>query len=155
VLAYRHRDAVTQPQVALHRLAAQVDYPVRKARDFRKIVVVELEGRRHRRIQDLHLMREHLYLARAELRIDRAFGPPAHLAGDAQHEFVAHALRGGKGACPIRVAHHLRQAFAVAQVDEDDAAMVAAAVRPAAERDDTLDERGGELAAVMSAHGYS
>ena len=39
-----------------------------------------------------------------------------------------------KVSCAVRVAHHLHQALAVAQVDEDDAAVVAAAVGPAEER---------------------
>ena len=43
----------------------------------------------------------------------------------------------------VGIAHDLRQAFAVAQVDEDHAAVVAAAVRPAGQRDGLV-----ELAAV-------
>ena len=52
----------------------------------------------------------------------------------------------------IRIADDLRQALAVAQVDEDHAAVVAAAMRPAAQGDDLVDEAGVDLAAVMGTH---
>ena len=46
----------------------------------------------------------------------------------------------------------MRQTFAVAQVDEDDAAMVTAAVSPAAQGDDLPVEGGVELSAIMGTH---
>ena len=59
-----------------------------------------------------------------------AVGARAHQAGDLQAELVAQALGGGEGLGAVGVAHHLHVAFAVAQVDEDHAAVVAAAVAP-------------------------
>ena len=50
----------------------------------------------------------------------------------------------------VGVAHHLHQTFAVAQVDEDDAAVVAAAMHPAADGDDLVEVGGGDFAAVAS-----
>ena len=52
----------------------------------------------------------------------------------------------------IRIANHLRQAFAVAQVDEDDAAVVTATMCPAAQGDDLPVEGGVELSAIMGTH---
>ncbi len=48
-----------------------------------------------------------------------------------QAELVAHAFGDLEGVGAVGVADDLHQAFAVAQVDEDDAAVVAAAVGPA------------------------
>ena len=44
--ARRHRRAVAQAQVALHRRAPQVEHAVREARFLGEIVVVDLERRR-------------------------------------------------------------------------------------------------------------
>jgi hypothetical protein len=52
---------------------------------------------------------------------------------DLHAELVAHAF-GGLEHRRDPVADHLHQAFAVAQVDEDHAAVVAAALHPAAQR---------------------
>ena len=53
---------------------------------------------------------------------------------------------------PVGIEHHLGEPFAVAQVDEDDPAVVAAPVRPAGERHDAVDELRVELAAIVRAH---
>ena len=76
-------------------------------------------------------MREHLDLARHEVRIDRAFGARPHEPVDGDAELVAQRLGGGEGGGAIGIADDLHEAFAVAQVDEDDAAVVAAAMDPA------------------------
>ena len=77
----------------------------------------------------------------------------AHLAGDLEHEFAAHVFGDLEHVGTVRIADDLGQAFAVAQVDEDDAAMVAAAMRPAGEGDDLIDMGGVYMAAVMGTHG--
>src|SRR3970282_1869570 len=71
----------------------------------------------------------------------------------AQDEFAAHAVGRRERLGAVRVAHHLRQALAVAQVDEDHAAVVAPTVRQAAELPLLADERGRELGAIVRAHG--
>ena len=55
----------------------------------------------------------------------------------------------GLGVAEVGVKEHLGQALAVAQVDEDEPAKVAAAPDPARERDDLADVRGAQLAAGM------
>jgi hypothetical protein len=52
----------------------------------------------------------------------------------------------------VGIAYHLYQAFAVAQVDEDDAAVVSPAMSPAAERDGLFKLARIDEAAVMGAH---
>jgi hypothetical protein len=55
----------------------------------------------------------------------------------------------------VGVADDLHQAFAVAQVDEDHAAMVAAAVRPTHEGDGLVHQRFADLATVSGSHSFT
>ena len=89
------------------------------------------------------VVREDLDLAGNEPGVRGARGTRADEAVDANAELVAQALGDREGGRAIRIADDLHEALAVAQVDEDDAAMVAAAVDPAGERDGL-----GEMAAV-------
>ena len=52
----------------------------------------------------------------------------------------------------VRIEHDLQQPLAVAQIDENDAAMVAAPMRPTGHRDDLPINGLADLAAIMSAH---
>ena len=116
------------------------------------MLLVELERRRERRVENLDLVRQHLDLARGELRIDGARRPAPDLAAHPQDKLVADALGAGKRIRPVRIADHLHEPLAIAQIDEDDAAMIAAAMSPAAEGHRLADERGSELAAVVGSH---
>jgi hypothetical protein len=107
---------------------------VREAHGLREILVVELEGRGERGVEDFDPMREHFHFSARDIRVGRAFGAAAHEAGDLQHEFVADALGRRESFLAVGIRHHLREALAVAQVDENHPAVVAAAVRPAGER---------------------
>ncbi|OGI59107.1 MAG: hypothetical protein A2V58_07920 [Candidatus Muproteobacteria bacterium RBG_19FT_COMBO_61_10] len=66
------------------------------------------------------------------MRVLGARGTLAHAAGDTQHELAAHALGDGEGRGIVRIEHHLGQAGAVAQIDEDHPTVIAAAAGPAA-----------------------
>ena len=59
---------------------------------------------------------------------------------------------GGEGVLRVRVEHALQQPFAIAQVDEDHAAVIAPAVGPSAQRDFLAGVRGAQVAAVVGAH---
>ena len=96
VLARGHRGAMAQQQVLLHRRPAQVDDPVLQAHRLRQVLVVELERRRLRGVQDLDVVREHLDLAGNEIRIGAAFGAQAHEPRHADHELVAQRFGGGE-----------------------------------------------------------
>src|SRR5205085_12130399 len=79
-------------------------------------------------------------------------GPPPDQALHAQHELVAHAVGCRESFSTVGIADHLHQSFAIAQVDEDHAAMVAAAMGPAEERDGLAEETGIGETAVFGAH---
>jgi len=65
------------------------------------------------------------------MRIRGAGRPYPHQPGHLQHELIAHALGHGEHRGPVGVENDLQQPLAIAQIDEDDAAMVAAAMSPA------------------------
>ena len=76
-------------------------------------------------------------------------GRAAHAARDGDAEFVAQRLGRGEGLGAVGVAHDLHEAFAVAQVDEDHAAMVAPAVDPAHHGDGLVEVAAVDAAAVV------
>ncbi|MNC84711.1 hypothetical protein D3C83_02720 [compost metagenome] len=151
-VAHRHRRAVAQPQVLLHGRAAQVEHAVLEAHRFRQVVVVHLEHRRQRRVQYFDRLRQHFHFPALKVGIDRAHGPLAHLARHAQHEFAAQPVRGPESLRRIRVAHDLHQALAVPQVDEDNAAVIAAPVHPAEQGHFVPEMFAADPAAVFATH---
>ena len=66
-------------------------------------------------------------------------------------EFVAQLFRRGERRGAVRVADDLHETLAIAQVDEDDAAMIAAAMDPARQRDGLGKEAAVDAAAVVGA----
>jgi len=80
-------------------------------------------------------VREDFDLAAREVRIHRAFGARPHEAGHADDEFVAQLFRDGEGRGAIGIADDLHQALAIAQIDENNAAVIAQSVHPASKRD--------------------
>ena len=118
-------------------------------------VVVERERRRlgPRRARS-SLGDRQLDLARAQLRVHRALLAADDLAGDADHVLGAHPL-GERVRLRrfLRVEDDLQDARAVAQVDEHQAAVVAAAVHPAGHAHVLADARGVQLAGPCVAVG--
>jgi hypothetical protein len=94
------------------------------------------------------------HLAGTQMRIFRAGRPRPHTALDAQDEFGAHRFGYGERFFFRGIEHGLHHALAVAQVDENHAAVVAPAVGPAAQGDAFPDEGFVEFAAKMTAHIY-
>ncbi|MCY1211110.1 hypothetical protein D9M72_228170 [compost metagenome] len=153
-LARFHRHLVAQHHVALHGRAAQVEHAVREAGGFRQVVVVQQERGRDRGVQHLQFVAQHFDLAALEAVVGRAFGARAHEAGDLHAELVAQVLGHGEGRGAVGVAHHLHVAFAVAHVDEDHAAVVAATVDPPAQGDGLAQQGFGHKTAIVSTHGH-
>ena len=143
--------AVAKLKVLLHLRAAQVDHAVLQADRFRQILVVELERRRLRDIEDLDLVREDFDLAAREVRIHGAFGAWPHETRHADDEFVAQLFRDGEGRRAIGIADDLHQTFAIAQIDENDAAVIAAPMHPAADGDRLGQELAVDAPAVVGA----
>ncbi len=147
------RGLVAQLHDALHVGAAQVDDAVGESHRLAQIVVIDLERRRGGRVEHFQLVRQHFDLAGDEVGVLGAGRTAAHLAGDAQAELVAHALGGGKGLGAVGIADHLHQTFPVAQVDEDNPAVVASAVGPAEQGHGLVKMGGVDPPAIIGAHG--
>ncbi|OIQ79435.1 hypothetical protein GALL_388340 [mine drainage metagenome] len=139
--AHRHRDAVAQHHVVLHLRPAQVEHAMRQPGRFRQVLVVELERQRRRRVQHLQRVAQHLDAPRRQRGVLGAGRARAHRACDLHAEFVAQRFGQREHVGAVGVADHLHQAFAVAQIDEDHAAVVAPALHPAAQADGLSEHR--------------
>ena len=133
--ADRGDDGVAQDDVPVQRLAAQVEEAVLQPE---VLGVVRLAEHRNRQLlgrrEHLDLAGEHLHLARRQLRVERTLGTLAHLAVDADHPLGAHRLGGLEGGA-VGVRYNLSEAVVVAQVDEQQAAVIAHAMHPAGQPD--------------------
>ena len=96
-------------------------------------------------------MREDLDLAARKIRIDRALRPRAHQPGRGDDELVAQLLGDGESGDAIGIADDLHQPFSVTQVDEDDAAMIATTMHPAANGDGLVKAFAVDATAVVGA----
>ena len=141
VLAEGHGGAVAHAQVLLHGRTAKVEHAVGETGRFGEVLVVEVERRRHRRIENFEFVAEQFDAARNEVFVLRAFGTGANDADDLEAVFVAALVRRGEHFGTVRVADDLNETFSVAKVNEDHAAVVAATVSPA--------EKGHGLADVF------
>ena len=91
-------------------------------------------------------------LAALQALVDGARRPRAHQALDLDAELVAQALGRLEHLRSIRIAHHLHVAFAIAQVDEDHAAVVAPAVHPSAQGHGLAQQGLGHKTTVGGTH---
>ena len=97
-------------------------------------------------------MTQHFDFAGGEVGVVGAFGTCAYQTGDAQTKFVTHGLGDFEHIGTIRIADNLHQTFAVAQINKNDAAVVAAAMYPAAQADCLAHQCLVGQAAVMCSH---
>ena len=147
--AQRRHEMDAKPHHALHLGTAKI-----------KVTVLELEVlvrvlvQRERQIacgvQHLDRIGEHLELAGAHPVVDA--DAPAHAAGDAQAILVADLARCRERLCVVRIDDDLHDTFMIAKVHEDHAAVVAARVDPATERDGPAKQGLVDETAVMSSH---
>ena len=132
-LAERVDDRAALHDVLVQRRAAQVQKAIFEADVFR---VVVLAGDRQRQFsggaEHLHVGDEHLDRTRRQIGVFRPGRTLFHPPVDAHHPLGPDRLGQPEGG-RIRVGHALRDAIVVAQVDEEDAAVVADAVAPAGE----------------------
>ena len=148
-LADAQRDAMAQPDVLLHARAPQVEVPVAEADLLgHGSLVRDRKWRRLRLGEHSDLAGEHFHLACCELRIDRVLGATLYDAGHTDDVLRPQPLRHGHQR--LVVAHDdLRQAGAIADVDEGDAAKVAHAVHPPKQHRLAADIVGPKPAAGM------
>ncbi len=142
---------MTQQQPLAHLLATQVEVAVAQPHLFVHLLV-ELKRQRLAAVQDLELLAQHFDLTRLEAGVGGAGRPRPHQARDLEHELIAHAFGHREHRRLVRIEDDLQQALAIAQIDENHAAVVAAALRPAGHGDNLAGQRIINLAAIMSAH---
>ena len=135
VAAQAGRDFAAQDEVFLHDVAAQVDGAVFEADFFGDVVFVQLEGQRLGFGEDGELFAEDFDFAAGKVGVFGTGGAQADAAFDGKAVFVAYLFGEREGVCGVGVDDDLYEAAAVAQVDEDDAAVVAATVYPAGNLD--------------------
>ena len=133
---------------------AQVEVAIAQARLLADLLVErrrDLERQGRGLVQDDHVGRDHLDLARHEVRVLVALGPTPDLAGHLQHELRAQPVRDS-----LVPDDDLGDARRVTQVHERDAAVIAPAVHPAREGDGGADVLGPQRAGGVGAqHGRS
>src|SRR2546428_3032624 len=129
----------------------QVDIPVLPPQRLLDLgLLVDIEGRGLRLVQDLDLVRDDLDLAGREPRVLRSLRAGTHAAAHAEHPFVAClAQRRVSRGVVLRVRDDLRDAVAIAQVDERELAVVTPGVYPSSKRHWLTRVRGADLAAGM------
>src|SRR5579885_1504924 len=149
-LVHRPPDrGVREAKVALHPVAAHVEPAVAKAERLVDVLLVELERERRRAGEDAQGVDLELDLARRQVRVHRLGRACDDLALGLQHELVAHLVRGSRGVGrALRVDDELQLARVVAQIDEDEAAVVAARVGPAGHGEPPADVLGARFPAV-------
>ena len=141
-----------QGDVPLQLLAAQVEPAVAETQRLVDVLLVELERQRRRAADDLELLDLELDLARRHVRVDGLGAPRDERSLGTEDELVPDLVRElGRLGCELRVDHELRDPAAVAQVDEDQAAVVAAARDPAREDERLADELLRRLAGHVGA----
>ena len=153
--AERADDPGAKAHAFLHLRAAEIDVAVAQPHLLGDVVVVELERRGRGAVEDLELVPEDLDLPGRHLGIDRALGSDPNPTGDAQHELVPDLLGAGEGIGAVGIEDRLHHAGVVAKIDEDHPAVIAPAMRPAAEGDFLADLGGGEDPAGVCAHRWS
>ncbi len=142
-------DGGGKTQVALHAVAAQVEIAVAKAGRLLDSLVVELEGQRFRAGDDLELVHLDLDLARRDVRVHglrRAagdFSPRVH--DELGTDVVRDLCSVGRA---LGVDDELDDAGVIAEVDEDQSAVVAAPRDPPGDRDRLSDPLRADLAAI-------
>ena len=150
-------EPVAQLERGQHLRAADVDVAVAHPHQLVDVdgVLVDGEGRRFGGVEHLDGFRQQLDLAGGQVGVDGGLAARGDLADDAQHEFVARFVGGGVGAigfvaAVVRWAHDdLHDAVAVAQVEEDQPPVVAAAMHPAGQRDAPADMLAPQRSAAV------
>ena len=141
-----------KPQVLVHAGPAKIDVPVPEPGLLVDRLVVELERRGARLVQHLDGPGEHLDPAGRELGVLGALGAVAHPPFHPEHVLAARAVGERERLRGVRVDDDLEQPGAVPEIDEDDPAVVAPPVQPAAHRDRLAVEPLGHLPAEMCSH---
>ena len=127
---------------------------MRQTGGFAQVIVIELERRGHRRVENNQLVAQHLDLAAAQVVIGGATRALAHHAAHLYAELVTQAFGAGEHIGAIRVADHLHIPLAVAHIDKNHTAMVAPAVDPSTQGNRLTQQGFGHQTAIVGTHGH-
>ena len=146
-------DAVPEDEVLLHAGTAQIEIAPGKAQVLAGVAaVLDGEGRGLGSVEQLPVADHDLDLTGFEVGVGHALGPRTHLAPDGDDVLEAENAGALMGfGIEVRREDNLGQAFAVAQVDEDKPAVVAAELHPAHEADFPAVVGKGQLRAAVGA----
>ena len=141
-----------QQDIALHAGAAQVQVAIPQPQRLGNLgLFVDVKRRCVRGVEDLYPPGGDLDLACGQAGVLQARRPLPHRAFYLQHILAArlagHPVGFRRG---LRIAHHLRDAIAVTQVNEDEATVVAAAMHPARQRHRRAHVFPSQLTAIVS-----
>ena len=123
---------MTQLQVALHRRGPQIQVAVFQAQILVHLRIVQREWRHLGLVQHFELAGNHLNLAGGEPSVFGARKPGGNRAGHLDHILAAQPVGSlGNLWMFLRTKDHLREAFPIPKINENDAAVVAPGVDPA------------------------
>jgi len=156
--AHRGDHIRAQGHVALQLLAAQVEVAVFEPRLFGIFLIAEHHERQlGGRAQHFHIADEDFDFARRDLGVHQIRIACFDVPVDTDAPFRAHFLDLGEHRA-IGIAEHLRDAVVIAQVDEQNTAMIAHPVNPARQADgfaDVIFGQSGTSMAAIGVHGVS
>jgi hypothetical protein len=145
-----------QQDSLLKRRTAKVQVPMLQAQRLIQpgLLLVDVERRHLRWIEDGEPIHGHLDRTGRQLRVAGPLGTRPHDALDLHHPLVAGRLGGGVRISRfIRIRHHLRDAVPVAQIEEGEVAVIASPVDPTGQRNALAGVLGAQLAAGMGTEG--
>ena len=99
-------------------------------------------------------MAQHFNLAAFEVVVGGAFWAGTNQAFDLDAKFIADAFRCFEHVGAVRVADHLHIAFAVTNIDKNDATVVTAAVDPPAQSYSFAQQGFGHKTAIVGTHSH-
>ncbi len=136
VVADGHGDATAERKIRLHLSPAQVEVAILQAHLFvGDGVFGGREGRRLGLVEQKQFAGDDLDLAGGHVGVVEPLATAADASLDGDDVLRTRGVGFGVGGFDLLVDHDLRDAGAVAQIEEDEAAVVAAAVDPAHEND--------------------
>ena len=147
--AHRSDRGVLKAEVPLHAAAAQVEPAVLDPQRLVDVLLVDLERQRRRAREDRQAVDLDLDLTGRQVRVDGFCCPRDDLPFGLEHELVADLPgRECRVGSALGVHDELKLSGVVAQIDEDETAVVAAGVRPPGDRDPLSDVVASEFAAI-------
>ena len=148
-LAHAPAEGVAHFEVVEHLRTAQVQVAVAQTRVLGGIdAILDLEGRGLARVDHLDVGDKDLDLAGDHVGVRGVVRTMAHCTGDGDGPLGTDGLGGVErlGARKLRVERALRETLTVAQVDENETAVVAAVLHPTIQRDGSANVAGAQLA---------